>query len=857
MEEVKRDLGYWLYLDIENNAYLNKLYCKLVFQYTNSLLKREYFLKDKEICHLQRFADILSKSNNATKASFHKNIAQNIVCILNKLYPDNELNKMYMGAVLSSVNNYVGLNGTCEKYRNPDLIEHIYETVVKESYRLPEACGEDVFFDAAQGIAFENIKSKQFYSFSGPTSMGKTFLVKMFIKEQIVCGGNNNYVIVVPSKALINEIKSEIISTIGEHLFEKNYKVITTPGAVTSDKNTKYIMVYTQERLSYQIKVHPEIIIDYLFVDEAQKISEVGTRSAYFYKIVDYMVKCNREMRICFLCPYIPNPDVYLNLIPTIIDNKFKSDIFEFSPVNQHKSILNLDYGKLSIFNDLSREFVEMDLPGECKSVSDVVHKIGNGKSNIVFCDSKDMVEQQAIEYWQKCGEDNSPELKSLIEDIKVEIHPKSFLVHFLKRGICCHVGYLPSTIKAKIEDLFRKRIIKTIFCTSTLLEGVNLPADNLFIVIKNSSYILKKSADFKNLMGRVGRKTYNLVGNVYIVPENGSSFETLERCKELIEKPVENQQLSIDEMLDDKLRVQILRCLSDGTGTLDKGKMTYEKFGMARFIVNILIKSICKDDTSNYIFKKFENELDEELIKSVKENFAIKDISDDSNVTIDQIRNLDEEILNGRIFYPTVIDHSNTKQFLENLYELYNWEKYEPKTGLGKKERLSYYAVLLNQWMQGHSIKRIIDKSIEHHKGSGKIYDKKQKLQVDYTGKNSQDNQIVVECLTSVEDVLLFSISNYFTKFSERYKTLKNIDTIDNDWSEYIDFGTNNKLVIELQKIGFSREIAKLIEGKGKAMLVDGRIIINKKIFEVDNEQLLSELNDVKLNYAELFLEH
>ena len=107
------------------------------------------------------------------------------------------------------------------------------------------------------------------------------------------------------------------------------------------------------------------------------------------------------------------------------------------------------------------------------------------------------------------------------------------------------------------------------------------------------------------------------------------------------------------------------------------------------------------------------------------------------------------------------------------------------------------------------------------------------------------------------MEDVLLFSISNYFTKFSERYKALKNIDTIDNDWSEYIDFGTNNKLVIELQKIGFSREIAKLIEGKGKAMLVDGRIIINKKIYEVDNEQLLSELNDVKLNYAELFLEH
>ena len=188
---------------------------------------------------------------------------------------------------------------------------------------------------------------------------------------------------------------------------------------------------------------------------------------------------------------------------------------------------------------------------------------------------------------------------------------------------------------------------IRDRFCTSTLLEGVNLPADNLFIVIKNSSYILKNSADFKNLMGRVGRKTYNLIGNVYIVPEKGSSFETFERCIELIQKPVENQKLSIDEILDDKLRIQILKCLYDGTGIIEKGNMTYEKFGMARFIVNILIKSICKGDTSNYIFKKFENDLSEELINSVKINFDINDISDDSNITVDQIRNLDEEIVN------------------------------------------------------------------------------------------------------------------------------------------------------------------------------------------------------------------
>lgn len=118
------------------------------------------------------------------------------------------------------------------------------------------------------------------------------------------------------------------------------------------------------------------------------------------------------------------------------------------------------------------------------------------------------------------------------------------------------------------------------------------------------------------------------------------------------------------------------------------------------------------------------------------------------------------------------------------------------------------------------------------------------------------QDNQIIVECLTNIEDILLFVISNYFTKFSERYKILKNIYTIDNDWSEYLDFGTNNKLVIELQKIGFSREIANLIEKNAKASLCEGKVVIGKDIYSIDNQQLINELGDVKLNYTELFLD-
>lgn len=853
MEE--RTLGEWIFKNIEQNDYLQKLYNDLIIEYSIMLQGKSYLLDEKSIKHLLRFADLLSKSNDDTKGDFHKNIAQNIVCIIEKLYPQYPLNKIYLGSVLSNVNNYVGLEGKCADYRNTDFIEGFKESVIKEAHKLPEECGANMYFDAAQGAAFQKLKENDYYSFSGPTSMGKTFLVKMFIKSLIINEYRYNYVIVVPSKALINEVKTEVINELGLYLAEKKYKVITAPTALPSDNGQNYIMIYTQERLSYQIKLYGEMQIDYVFVDEAQKISEIGIRSAYFYKILNQLIQMNENTKIFFLCPYIPNPQIYLKLIPT---NKEKyHDIFEFSPVNQHKSIVDLQNRKMDIYSDLSKKFITLSLETPDDTAMNFAYRIGRNSSNIVFCDSKKAVEINAIEYWKKCCKDDAPELKELIDDVKRDIHPKSFLVYFLEKGICCHVGYLPSTIKAKIEKLFRKRIIKTIFCTSTLLEGVNLPADNLFIVIKNKSYILKNSADFKNLMGRVGRKTYNLIGNVYVVPANGNS-EAIERCKELIGTPVEEQTLSVDQILDEKLKNVIVESLVNGTGTLDKKKMAYDVFGMARFVINILIRCIVKNDKNNYIYKLFEDKFDDETVSIIYDNFKDKSVTDDSNVTLDQIQRLDEEIYKDCIAYPDVINYTNVKQFLERLFDIFQWGKYESKKEIGKKEKLAYYAVLLNQWMLGHSVKRIIDKSIEHHRSIGQIYDDTQKRLVAYESKNSQDNSIVIDCLIAVEDVLLFSISNYFTKFSERYKVIKGIETLDNDWAEYLDFGTNDKLVIELQKIGFSREIAKKLEKEGSVMFTEsGSLVFSRDVLDTDNEELLQELDEVKLNYAELFMRY
>ena len=46
----------------------------------------EIKIEELNVNDLLKFADLLSKSTNSTKEQFHKNIAQNIVILLNKLY---------------------------------------------------------------------------------------------------------------------------------------------------------------------------------------------------------------------------------------------------------------------------------------------------------------------------------------------------------------------------------------------------------------------------------------------------------------------------------------------------------------------------------------------------------------------------------------------------------------------------------------------------------------------------------------------------------------------------------------------------------------------------------------------------
>lgn len=65
--------------------------------------------------------------------------------------------------------------------------------------------------------------------------------------------------------------------------------------------------------------------------------------------------------------------------------------------------------------------------------------------------------------------------------------------------------------------------------------------------------------------------------------------------------------------------------------------------------------------------------------------------------------------------------------------------------------------------------------------------------------------NKVIGNTLQIIENVILFSIANYFLRFSNEYKKLKtNGQPFKNDWYEYVEYGSTNELTIFLQRNGF-----------------------------------------------------
>jgi replicative superfamily II helicase len=448
--------------------------------------------------------------------------------------------------------------------------------------------------------------------------MGKSFIMRMFIKKKIMDGKAANFVLLVPTKALINEVSNSIINDLKELLSEYRYRIVTSAGALALKQKHNFIMVLTPERLLYLLISNPSIDIDYLFIDEAHKISTKSSRSTFYYKVIDKLSRREKKAHMIFASPNIPNPEVYLKLIPDAASNVEHKLTTTFAPVSQLKYLMDFPSGDIQLYNSYNETFTSVARLKKSAYFYQLISHIGKGSQNIVYCGSTFKAVEFAREFASLKKKKLNKDLMTLSKDIKNEVHGDYYLADLISKGVAYHIGYLPSAIRMRIEELYREGLIDTIFCTSTLVEGVNLPADNLFITHYKNGRSKMSAVDFKNLIGRVGRIEYNLYGNVFLVRLEDSVKR--EDFVQLLKEKIPEQQLSVVEGLTNNQKKYIISNLLEGNIELSKypKKQNNDEYAMMRKFAIILLRDITNGNRS-LVWHHFSELLDQDVIDIIK----------------------------------------------------------------------------------------------------------------------------------------------------------------------------------------------------------------------------------------------
>ena len=295
----------------------------------------------------------------------------------------------------------------------------------------------------------------------------------------------------------------------------------------------------------------------------------------------------------------------------------------------------------------------------------------------------------------------------------------------------------------------------------------------------------------------------------------------------------------------------------------------TVDSYALMRKFAIILLRDIIKGNMSR-VWKEFAPLLDEVTVSGIKDVFSNSEnqLDDDINTSLDQTYNLKDAIASG-LKYPAIDERGNVDywvlvDFLEELCRIFKWEVYE-RSGLGfiskdgSHGKLRWYAVILSQWIKGTGLSFIMEQTLDYkrdHPLSGVRVNGKQ---IPYDDTRPHRNIVISDTLKAIENVILFSISNYFLRFSSEYKRFHKVEAFQNDWYEYVEYGTTNPLSITLQRNGFSRETSTYIRRHRDDYVVklqDGEIKLRRSLANCPSTSVRREIADIQYNIPELFID-
>jgi len=409
---------------------------------------------------------------------------------------------------------------------------------------------------------------------AAPTSAGKSFVLEHYLSTCFTTDVPKSIAYIVPTRALIAQVAEDLTAQLKKFDGTKP-EIVTVPVDGESKLPGRAIYVMTQERLQLMLGFHAEFSADVIVVDEAHSIAD-GSRGVLLQWVIDDLLNRNSGTQILFASPSIRNLDIFGRLFGL-------SDVRPFSSVEPTVSqnflvvrIQSASKGRLTLHTagDGSRPLTEIASLTLNQTIASRIDKLvhipaafGRNQSSIVYANGADEAEKIAIQLAELLGERETTAVQEALSELAKEaVHPNYVLAECVKRGVAFHYSNIPTQLRRAIEAAAVSGDITFLVCTSTLLQGVNLPAKNVFMHAPEKGRTRPlESTDFWNLSGRAGRLRREFQGNIFLIDYDKWKKKPLEGERDAVIVPaIESTVRQHEDQLVTVIRDEVTGRASD-----------------------------------------------------------------------------------------------------------------------------------------------------------------------------------------------------------------------------------------------------------------------------------------------------
>lgn len=640
-----------------------------------------------------------------------------------------------------------------------------------------------------------------------PTSYGKSELIIKSVREN----PDKRILILVPSKALLSQTKKRLIDADIDALG----KIVTHPEMYSEGRKNR-AFVLTQERLNRLLNEWPALSFDMVFVDEAHNLLQGDRRSELLATMLCILGARDPVTSFKFLTPFLCdelNVRVrYLDMTPKgfRIDEYIKSERFYVRDFRSGKND-----GKLKLYDHFINEWIDLDK--RYSNCLELIKKESLSK-NIIYGNKKKSIEAFALELAATLPVVKCPLIDKACNELEEVFDERYRLISCLRKGVMYHHGSIPDTIRLYLENLFtQSKELKYLVCNSTLLEGVNLPIERLFLFDYTKGRSSLTSSQFKNLVGRVNRFSEvfssdansalkKLESSIYLLGvDNFTSkranlqtfYKKAVHVTQVDHDSVSNVLLEATEIIDGKISERF----EDAVERLENLHPGVVKGRDCKYVTTEVGRLLIANSVSEIDVFKEEEKIDEKIKASVE--------------------------FNGMINGADILMHTIKECFIDHFDEK---REYSDLIRLSQPAALSFYAMILDWKLKQYGTKETIRLTLRYWKklvedGRSDYVFVGKWGDVKY-GESHHENWVRISTKDDVERVNLAIVrlkeeDDFFDHKIFRFvEVLNGVGAIESAFYKRIKYGTTDEVKIKLIRDGFSHGLADLILEKYPGMV-------------------------------------